>query len=79
VETGFSFELADAVAYDELRPDDAAEAMEWAAECGPLDRSSTEGDVAAGTGQLSRLMVSFGWRCIALSRLVDDALDARVW
>jgi hypothetical protein len=29
-------------------------------------------------------MVSFGWRCIApralaLSRLVDDALDGRVW
>jgi hypothetical protein len=77
VETGFSFELADTVAYDDfaltMRP------RRWS---GPQNAGhwTVRAPYLGGRNRtVSRLIVSFGWRCIALSRLVDDALDARVW
>lgn len=64
--TGFSFERVDAVDYDELRPGYAPEALRWVMEGGGIDRSSLVIDVAAGTGQLSRLIVTLGCHCVAV-------------
>jgi SAM-dependent methyltransferase len=50
----FSFEVVDAVDYDELRPGYATAAIEWVAERAGLRPGSRVVDLAAGTGQLSR-------------------------
>lgn len=64
--SGFSFELIDAVHYDELRPGYAPEAIAWVAERGGIGRGSRVVDLAAGTGQLSRLLGSLGSDLIAV-------------
>jgi len=66
VGTGFSFEVVDATAYDDLRPGYAREAVGWVVERGRLNTSSLVLDVAAGTGQLSRILVPLGLRCVAV-------------
>jgi SAM-dependent methyltransferase len=53
----FSFEVVDAVDYDELRPGYAAEAVAWVVQEGGLGSGSVVVDLAAGTGQLSRRFV----------------------
>lgn len=63
---GFSFEVIDAVHYDELRPGYAPEAIAWVAERGGIGRGSRVIDLAAGTGQLSRLLGSLGPDLIAV-------------
>jgi SAM-dependent methyltransferase len=50
----FSFEVVNALDYDELRPSYAPEAVAWVAERGSLRSGSVVVDLAAGTGQLSR-------------------------
>ena len=52
----FSFEVVDAADYDELRPGYAWEAVQWVVERGRLGPGSVVVDLAAGTGQLSRLL-----------------------
>lgn len=52
--SGFSFEVVNALDYDELRPDYAPEAVAWVAERGELGDGALVVDLAAGTGQLSR-------------------------
>ena len=54
VASGFSFEVVNAIDYDELRPSYAHEAVGWVAERGSLRNGSVVVDLAAGTGQLSR-------------------------
>jgi SAM-dependent methyltransferase len=54
----FRFEAVDAVDYEDLRPGYAADAVAWVVERGALDRGSLVVDLAAGTGQLSRQLVS---------------------
>jgi SAM-dependent methyltransferase len=66
VGTGFSFEVVDATAYDDLRPGYARKAVAWVAERGGLNNSSLVLDVAAGTGQLARIIVPLGFRCVAV-------------
>lgn len=62
----FSFEAVDARDYDELRPGYAAEAIAWVAERGGIVPGSIVVDLAAGTGQLSRLFVSLGADVVAV-------------
>jgi len=50
----FSFEVVNALDYDELRPSYAPEAVAWVAERSSLRAGSVVVDLAAGTGQLSR-------------------------
>ena len=50
----FSFEVVNALDYDELRPSYAPEAVAWVAERSSLRAGSIVVDLAAGTGQLSR-------------------------
>ncbi len=64
--TGFSFEVVDATAYDDLRPGHAHEAVAWVVDRGGLNTSSLVLDVAAGTGQLSRILVPLGLNCVAV-------------
>jgi SAM-dependent methyltransferase len=63
---GFSFESVDATDYDELRPTYAPEAVRWVAERGRWEPGSLVVDLAAGTGQLARRLVSLGVRVIAV-------------
>jgi SAM-dependent methyltransferase len=58
VSTGFSFEVVDAVDYDELRPGYAPGAVAWVVERGGLGPGSLVIDLAAGTGQLSGHLVA---------------------
>ena len=51
----FSFEVVNALDYEELRPSYAPEAVAWVAERSSLRAGSVVVDLAAGTGQLSRL------------------------
>jgi SAM-dependent methyltransferase len=54
----FTFEAVDAVDYEELRPGYASEAVAWVVERGALGAGSLVVDLAAGTGQLSRHLVT---------------------
>jgi ubiquinone/menaquinone biosynthesis C-methylase UbiE len=56
----FSFEVVNALDYDELRPDYAPDAVAWVAERGRLAPGLIVVDLAAGTGQLSRRVMPFG-------------------
>ena len=64
--SGFSFEVVDAIDYDELRPGYAPEAVAWVAERGSLHDGSVVVDLAAGTGQLSRRFAPLGVDLIAV-------------
>ena len=50
----FSFEVVNALDYDELRPSYAPDAVAWVAERSSLRSGSVVVDLAAGTGQLAR-------------------------
>jgi len=62
----FSFEVVDALDYDELRPNYAPEAIDWVAQHGGLGAGSTVADLAAGTGQLSRAFARLGVDVLAI-------------
>jgi SAM-dependent methyltransferase len=62
----FSFEVVDAVDYDELRPGYAPESVEWTVERGDLGVGSLVVDLAAGTGQLSRRLAPLGFDLVAV-------------
>ncbi len=62
----FSFEVVNARDYDELRPSYGPEAVAWVAERGSLPRGSSVVDLAAGTGQLSKLFVGIGMNPLAV-------------
>jgi SAM-dependent methyltransferase len=62
----FSFEVVDAVDYDELRPSYADEAVEWVLQRGNLGLGSLVVDLAAGTGQLSRRLAPLGVDLVAV-------------
>jgi SAM-dependent methyltransferase len=62
----FSFEVVDAVDYEELRPGYAPEAVSWVLELGGLEPASKVIDLAAGTGQLSRLLLDRGCDVVAV-------------
>jgi SAM-dependent methyltransferase len=62
----FSFEVVDAVDYDELRPNYAAEAIDWVVERGGLAAHSTVVDLAAGTGQLAWAFARLGVDVVAI-------------
>ena len=64
--TGFSFEVVDALDYDELRPDYAPEAVAWVAERFGIGAGSRVVDLAAGTGRLSGRFVQLGVDVIAV-------------
>jgi SAM-dependent methyltransferase len=66
VASGFSFEVVNALDYDELRPSYAPEAVAWVAERGSLRHGSVVIDLAAGTGQLSRRFAPLGVDLIAV-------------
>jgi SAM-dependent methyltransferase len=66
VPSGSDFEVVDAIAYDELRPGYAHEAVDWVVERGRLGRGSFVVDLAAGTGQLARRLASFGFALVAV-------------
>jgi SAM-dependent methyltransferase len=62
----FSFEVVDAIDYDELRPSYAPEAVAWVTERGQLGPGSLVVDLAAGTGQLSRRFADLGVDLVAV-------------
>ena len=62
----FSFEVVNALDYDELRPSYAPEAVTWVAERSSLRSGSVVVDLAAGTGQLSRRFAPLGVDLIAV-------------
>jgi SAM-dependent methyltransferase len=64
--TGFSFEVVDALDYDELRPEYAPEAVAWVAERYGIGAGSSVVDLAAGTGRLSGRFVQLGVDVIAV-------------
>jgi SAM-dependent methyltransferase len=64
--TGFSFEVVDAMHYDELRPEYAPEAVAWVAERGGIVPGSRIVDLAAGTGRLSGRFLQLGVDLIAV-------------
>jgi SAM-dependent methyltransferase len=70
----FSFEVVDAVDYDELRPSYAPEAVAWVAERSSLRSRSVVLDLGAGTGQLSRRFEPLGVEIVA----VEPAANMRV-
>jgi SAM-dependent methyltransferase len=70
----FSFEVVNALDYDELRPSYAPEAVAWVAERGSLRSGSVVVDLAAGTGQLSRRFAPLDVDLIA----VEPAANMRV-
>jgi SAM-dependent methyltransferase len=67
----FTFEVVNAVDYDELRPSYAPEAVEWVAQRGSLREGSIVVDLAAGTGQLSRRFVDLGVDLVAVEPAVN--------
>src|SRR5688572_6313495 len=64
--TGFSFEIVDALHYDELRPEYSPEAVAWVAERAGLGPGSSVVDLAAGTGRLSGRFVQLGVDVVAV-------------
>jgi SAM-dependent methyltransferase len=62
----FSFEVVDAAAYDDLRPDYAWEAIDMVVSRASLDPTSVVVDLAAGTGQLSRRFLTRGVGVVAV-------------
>ncbi len=62
----FSFEVVDALHYDELRPEYAPEAVAWVAERSDLGPGSSVVDLAAGTGRLSGRFLELGVEVIAV-------------
>ncbi len=62
----FSFEVVDALDYDELRPEYAPEAVAWVAERGRIAPGSRVVDLAAGTGRLSGRFLQLGVDLIAV-------------
>ena len=62
----FSFEVVNALDYDELRPDYAPQAVAWVVERGGLAAGSLVVDLAAGTGQLSRRFIPLGVELVAV-------------
>ena len=62
----FSFEVVDALDYDELRPEYASEAVAWVAERCGIGPGSRVVDLAAGTGRLSGRFVELGVDMIAV-------------
>ncbi|HJQ72125.1 MAG TPA: class I SAM-dependent methyltransferase [Actinomycetota bacterium] len=58
--SGFSFEVVDALDYDELRPEYAPEAVAWVAERSGIGPGSSVVDLAAGTGRLSGRFAQLG-------------------
>ena len=62
----FSFEVVDALHYDELRPEYATEAVAWVAERCDLRPGSHVVDLAAGTGRLSGRFVGLGADVVAV-------------
>ncbi len=62
----FSFEIVNALDYDELRTDYAPDAVAWVAERGRLGPGSIVVDLAAGTGQLSRRFSPLGVDLVAV-------------
>ena len=73
----FSFEVVDALDYDELRPGYAPEAIAWVAERGSLRDGSVVVDLAAGTGQLSRRFGDLGAEVIAVEPAANMAAVLR--
>jgi SAM-dependent methyltransferase len=62
----FSFEVVNAVDYDELRPGYAPEAVEWVASRSNFRPGSRVVDLAAGTGQLSRRLSDLELQIVAV-------------
>jgi SAM-dependent methyltransferase len=62
----FSFEVVNALDYDELRPGYAPDAVAWVAERGRLAPGLIVVDLAAGTGQLSRRFMPLGVDLVAV-------------
>jgi SAM-dependent methyltransferase len=62
----FSFEVVDALHYDELRPEYAPEAVAWVARRCGLGPGSNVVDLAAGTGRLSGRFVELGVDVVAV-------------
>jgi SAM-dependent methyltransferase len=62
----FSFEVVDALHYDELRPEYAPDAVAWVAERFGIGPGSSVVDLAAGTGRLSGRFVQLGVDVIAV-------------
>lgn len=62
----FSFEVVDALHYDELRPQYATEAVGWVAERCSLGPGANVVDLAAGTGRLSGRFVELGADVVAV-------------
>ncbi len=62
----FSFEVVDALDYDELRPEYAPEAVAWVAERSGIGPRSKVLDLAAGTGRLSGRFVQLGADVVAV-------------
>ena len=79
IATGFSFERVDAADYDDLRPGYAPAAVACALQRGGLTGTSLVADVAAGTGQLSRILVE-RVRCVAVEPATNmrELLQRRV-
>ncbi len=78
----FSFEVVNALDYDELRPSYAPEAIAWVVERGSLRPGSKVVDLAAGTGQLSRRLAHLGAALVAVEpaenmrTVLEDRLPA---
>lgn len=62
----FSFEVVDALDYDELRPEYAPEAVAWVAERCGIGPGSSVVDLAAGTGRLLGWFLQLGVDVIAV-------------
>lgn len=62
----FSFEVVDALHYEELRPEYAPEAVAWVAERCGIGPGSRVVDLAAGTGRLSGRFLQLGVDVIAV-------------
>jgi SAM-dependent methyltransferase len=62
----FSFEVVDALDYDQLRPEYAPEAVAWVADRCGIGPGSSVVDLAAGTGRLSGRFLELGVDVIAV-------------
>jgi SAM-dependent methyltransferase len=62
----FSFEVVDALDYDQLRPEYAPEAVAWVADRCGIGPGSSVVDLAAGTGRLSGRFLELGVDVVAV-------------